>query len=193
MKRMNTARRQGGFTLAETLMAVLILLMVTSVVAAGLPAAVSAYQKVVDRANAQIQLSTTVSRLREELGSALWYKETDEAICYSNGNYAERGYVSSLPKTITDGEDAEKGIAISFANVQGASLGFSEPLLSRLGTTAQEKRLYTIYSGLEYSDGIFTVSDLQVKKQGSDVIQAELSELVIRPVREPLPFPESSP
>jgi len=191
MKKKNTARRQSGFTLAETLMAILILLMVTSVVAAGLPAAVSAYQKVVDRANAQVQLSTAVSRLREELGSALWYKETENAICYSNGSYAEKGYVSSLPKTITDNEDAEKGIAITFANVQGVPFDSSEPLLSGLGTATQGKSLYTLYSSLDYSNGVFTITNLRVKKQGSDVPQAELSELVICPVREPLPFPDN--
>lgn len=61
---------RGGFSLAETLMTVLILLMVTAVVAAGLPSAASAYDKVITGANAQLLLSTTTTRLREELGTA---------------------------------------------------------------------------------------------------------------------------
>lgn len=59
-----------GFTLAETLITVLILLMVSSVVAGGVPAAVSAYSKAVDAANAQALISTTVNALRSELTTA---------------------------------------------------------------------------------------------------------------------------
>ena len=51
-----------GFTLAEMLMSVLILLMVSSVVAGGVPVAANAYYKVVDAANAQVLLSTTVTK-----------------------------------------------------------------------------------------------------------------------------------
>ena len=51
-------------------MAVLILLLVASVIAAGIPAAVSAYKNAVDGANAQTLLSTTVNALRSELSTA---------------------------------------------------------------------------------------------------------------------------
>ena len=49
---------EDGFTLAETLMTVLIMLLVSSVIAAGIPAAAKAYRKAVDAANAQVLLST---------------------------------------------------------------------------------------------------------------------------------------
>ena len=61
---------QKGFTLAETLVAVLILLMVSSVVAAGIPAAKRAFEKVVVSANAEILLSTSVASLRDQLAAA---------------------------------------------------------------------------------------------------------------------------
>ena len=67
LRKLNKA---AGFTLAETLVAVLILLMVSAVVAEGLPAAVNAYRKAVDASNAQILLSTTVDALRGELSTA---------------------------------------------------------------------------------------------------------------------------
>ena len=60
----------SGFSLSETLMAVLILLLVASVIAAGIPAATSAYRNAVDGANAQTILSTTVNALRSELSTA---------------------------------------------------------------------------------------------------------------------------
>ena len=63
-------KKNAGFTLAETLMTVLILLMVSSVVAGGIPSAVTAYSKAVDAANAQVLISTTVNALRSELTTA---------------------------------------------------------------------------------------------------------------------------
>ena len=61
---------RSGFTLAEVLMAVLILAMVAGIVAAGVPAAVRAYRSVKDAGNADVLLSTTMTRLRDELGTA---------------------------------------------------------------------------------------------------------------------------
>ena len=66
----NRCGSHSGFTLAETLIAILILLMVSSVVAAGIPAASNAYYKVVDGANAQVLLSTAATALRDELATA---------------------------------------------------------------------------------------------------------------------------
>ena len=61
---------ENGFTLAETLLAVLILLMVSTIVATGIPVARNAYEKVVLASNAEVLLSTTISTLRNELGTA---------------------------------------------------------------------------------------------------------------------------
>ena len=61
---------EKGFTLAETLLAVLILLMVSTIVATGIPVARNAYEKVVLASNAEVLLSTTISTLRNELGTA---------------------------------------------------------------------------------------------------------------------------
>ena len=60
----------GGFTLVETMIVVLILLMVSSVVAAGLPVAVNVLDSVVEASNAQLLLSTTMTALRDELSMA---------------------------------------------------------------------------------------------------------------------------
>ena len=61
---------ENGFTLAETLLAVLILLMVSTIVATGIPVARNAYEKVVLASNAEVLLSTTISTLRNELGTS---------------------------------------------------------------------------------------------------------------------------
>lgn len=60
----------GGFSLAEVLVAVLILLMVSEVVVGGIPSAIQAMDKITRASNAQALLSTTLIRLREELTTA---------------------------------------------------------------------------------------------------------------------------
>lgn len=65
----------AGFTLAEVLIAVVILVMIT---ATALPAAMKAYQNAVDAANAQVLLSNTVDALRGELSTA-WDVKVDNA------------------------------------------------------------------------------------------------------------------
>ena len=73
LKKLN---RETGFTLPEMLIAVVILVLITSGV---LPAAVTAYKNAVDAANAQVLLSTTVSALRNELSMSWDVTDKEEA------------------------------------------------------------------------------------------------------------------
>ena len=52
---------QRGFSLAETLVVVLIILLVSSVIAAGMPAAQKAYNNVLVTADAQVYMSTALT------------------------------------------------------------------------------------------------------------------------------------
>ena len=63
-------RQTKGFSLVELLAATLILLLVTSIVAQGIPLAQRAYKRSVDLANAQLLLSTAITILRDDLGMA---------------------------------------------------------------------------------------------------------------------------
>lgn len=67
-----------GMTVLETLMAMFILAMVTSVVATGIPTAANAYNKVLDSANAQLVLSTAMIKIRDELETADEVELADE-------------------------------------------------------------------------------------------------------------------
>ena len=75
-KVLHNLNNKSGASLAEMLITVLILLMVSSVVAGGVPAAARAYQNAVDAANAYTLLSTTVNALRSELSTA-WGIDVD--------------------------------------------------------------------------------------------------------------------
>lgn len=85
VKKLLSAR---GFTLAETLICVLILLMVAGIVGAGIPAASNAFTKAVDAANAQVLMSTTITVLRNELSTATEVQPGDDGktITYRSGS-----------------------------------------------------------------------------------------------------------
>ena len=86
-----------GFSLAETLLAVLILLLVSVVVATGMPAVTNAYNKVVLGANAKTMLSTAVTALHDEIGTA-WQVENstdNKSIMYFNGSTGAKSMISS--------------------------------------------------------------------------------------------------
>ncbi len=95
MKRLRRKMNQKGFSLAEMLMAILILLMVSVIVATGMPAARNAYEKVVVGANAQTMLSTAVTVLRDELGTA-WevnVPSTNDSVSYFNANTGAKAQI----------------------------------------------------------------------------------------------------
>ncbi len=111
---MNQAKKKmknrSGFSLAETLIAILIILLVSSVVAAGMPAAQRAYVNVQVSADAQLLLSTTLTELRNELATATDIKLAVAAAVEDEGE---------LQETITDAEASEgqyAGNVISYTN-----------------------------------------------------------------------------
>ena len=75
---------KAGFSLTELLAAVIILLLVSSIVASGIPVARDAYNKVVIASNAEVLLSSTITTLRNELGTAKDVKVNSNAITYYN-------------------------------------------------------------------------------------------------------------
>lgn len=70
MKKKAGKNNRGGFTLAETVIALLVVVMVTAVVAAGIPVAAKALRDVVDASHAQVLMSTTMTSMRDELSMA---------------------------------------------------------------------------------------------------------------------------
>lgn len=164
-KKPNTA---SGFTLAETLMTVLILLMVSAVVAAGIPAASSAYAKVVDGANAQVLLSTTVTALRDELAVATEVTVADGAVTYRGANGARSRLSLS-----------EEGILLE-EYLDLTEAGSTPPSRQLVSKKAASDRLYAQWEGISVADGVITVTGLKVKKTGDTAVIAALDTLKIR-------------
>ena len=90
-------RNHYGFTLAETLVAVIILLLVSTIVARGVPVAKNAYEKVVVGANARVMLTTAITALRNELSTAQRIEQIPPSDTKSISYYsADRGATSKL-------------------------------------------------------------------------------------------------
>ncbi len=98
-KRKKSNRARSGFSLVELLAATLILLMVSSVVVGGIPVAKDAYEKVTITANAQVLLSTALTALRNQLGTASNVELVESADSYESGAVEALVYYNAAIET----------------------------------------------------------------------------------------------
>ena len=159
-------KNRSGFTLAETLLAVLILLLVSGIVASGIPAAKNAYLKVIVGANAQALASTTVNALKDELTSA-WdvQKCLDGSITYFSANTGARSKI--FLESGSDGTSAVIklqeyiGMGIALEGVTEGALDRHEarPLVSDKAKTSD---LYVTYDSVsvDATDDTVTFTNL---------------------------------
>jgi len=172
LKKLNSSR---GFTLAEVLIAVLILLMVTAVVAGGIPVASNAYHKVVDAANAQVLLSTTMTELRDELSLAtgVTVENNGKSVTYKSGSTGSTSRIA----TDSAGVQLSEYLDAEFADIRPASA--DRPLVSDKAATS---KLHTEFTSIAYDPGtgLFTVTGLKVYKDSREV--AGVASYIIRTV-----------
>ena len=170
MKWMRKLKERAGFTLAEMLLATLILLLGSSIVVAGIPAAKNAYEKVVLGSNAQILLSTTAAALRDELGTA-WDVKTDGTgkLLYFS---ADTGAVSKL--YIQENMIMLQEYA-GLEDIDGNKTGRVRPLISEAAATSD---LYVTYGSVSYDgqNGIVKFSDLKVCRSSNDAVIAGMGD-----------------
>ena len=169
---------RSGFTLSETLMAILILLMVTSIVAAGIPVAANAYSKVVMASNAQLLLSTTMTNLRDELATAtnieVVKNDDDVKIRYKN----DKGGDSEIFQITLASEDENK-LGVYVKEVSGTQKHTYLLVSDRAAT----ENLYLTYEIDGYDGGgVIKFSSLKVKKieTGEDRVISEIENFEIR-------------
>lgn len=180
-------KNKSGFTLAETLLAVLILLLVSVIVANGIPVARNVYNNVIVGANAQMLLSTAVTALRNELGTARDVKtgSDEKHITYFN---AEREAYSMISLA---GENNTIQVQPYIVKPDGGSItavNGSKPhdLVSK---AASNKDLYITYSKVHRDKDNVTgaykefivFEDLAVKRiNGGDSDITSIDKLEIR-------------
>ena len=164
-----------GFTLAETLLAVLIMLMVSVIMATGIPSAKEAYEKTVLVSNAEVLMSTTINTLRNELGTAQdVVVEGETSIKYFS---PARGTESQISI------DATNGIMFQRYYYDPAEFSMdedvvpeAEQLVSPVRSTAD---LVVSYTNVAYNDGIVTFSGLKVSGGASSFASRDVSIRVV--------------
>ncbi|MBR3245216.1 MAG: type II secretion system protein [Parasporobacterium sp.] len=169
---------RSGFSLAEVLMVVIIVLLVSSIVAVGVPAAARAYNKVVDAANAQTLLSTTITRLREELGTA---DNIDTSAKEGATNNTIISYDNSLgvrTQIHLEQVDVDRNIIYihEYLNFDKAN-DFNHPLVS---DSASGKKLYATYDKVSFENGVVTFEGLQVKIRTTNQVLTDPVDFKIR-------------
>ena len=167
------ADRRGsrGFTLTETLVALLIVVVLTGLVMTGIPVAFNTYIKVVSDANAQVALSATTSALRDELGLAVNTELRNGTLYYqmSNGDWASIDNGSKgLQKTVYP----STGMSFNPSNHSDpVSLIPDEAIAEAIGGKQLKVQLKS--GGISYSNGVFTVSGVEVYLDGSVIESVE--------------------
>lgn len=158
-------KKKKGFTLVESLVAILILVLLSSVAANAVFSAISTYSNIVDSANAQLLLSTTISEIRDELSTA-----TDIEASYSSFTYT-----SSITGDRNCIQNSSKGIAIvEYLGIEEKQE--RERLL--VSIPAASKNLICSYKEVQYNDGILAIYDINVKRNG--VVIAHLDEYMVK-------------
>jgi len=183
-----------GFSIAELMVTILILVMVSGVVAAGIPVAANAYYKVVDVANGQVLLSTTATAMRTQLESAT---EIVELIDETN----RKGVLFKCKSTgvtglVWDKARAGDGVLIipymaeddsgkykEQMDVSNSTPLFTRPLVSLRAAT---DNLHTEFSSITYDADkkLLTIQNLQVVRiaNGETKVIAKMDVFYIRAV-----------
>lgn len=153
---------EQGLTFVEMLVALLIVVMVAAIVATGVPAGFKAYRNAVDGSNAQVALSTTASKLRDELsyatdvttdatGKVLYY-QTEEGYWASIAESADHKslvrhlYMGDDVSSMQEISDSPRPLLQDAAITEHLSIGFSDDTPN----------------GIYYDNGIFNVYGLEV-------------------------------
>ena len=181
-------RSQAGFSLAETLLALLLLLLVTLLLANGVPLAKDAYDRVVVAANARVMLTNAVSVLRDELATArnVCIGATDNSITYISANTGATSRIDveavggAVPKiTLQEYIDYEPGTVAPTSALHSTTARDLVP-------AGSDNRLYVSYTGkpvLSDKGDYITINNLAVYKTTDTTRNkpmASIEQLIIR-------------
>ena len=171
----------AGFTLMELLLTMFILMIVTTVVATGFPYAKDAYDKVVLAANAEVVLSTGMSTLRNELGTAQNVTVNGTTVTYYN---TTRGAESRI---FLENEDDDAANAAMLQRYSLLSSGGANKTTAEARLVAKEtatQNMYVSYESVDYENGIVTFGNLAVYRPRSETPLAETETFSIRVISE---------
>ena len=150
----------------------LIMVMVAGVVAAGVPMAGRVYKQVIESANAQLLLSTTMTALRNELETA-----NDDGITCTPATEDTGAKVNYYSTTTLYTTIASSSGGIIFMPYESGSFeeneSYSRELVSR---ATANMNLHTEFSSITYENGMFTIKGLVVKKGDTELAGSSLDD-----------------
>lgn len=180
-------RSQSGFTLAETLIAMLLMSFVGLIVTGGIAMGARVYGRIVERSNAELLLSTTLLELRDQLdrvnevqlsGTTLasyrestsnWKKLVKKTESFTVGTQEGGGTNVTYPPGIYVSE--YKGYSVTGASSD--TLYENQPLVT---DEAAGQTLYATYDDITYDSANrrFVITGLRVCKKGTTTALAWL-------------------
>ena len=182
-------KNSAGFTLAETLITVLILLMVSSVVAGGVPAAANAYRKAVDAANAHVLMSTTVNALRSELSTAWGVSANNSELIYYSARTGAKTKIYNTDSTIMVQDYLEYGESQSQSeNTDNTDDRLQHSLVVRSGEKDLDQ-FHVQFKSVKVEDDIITFESLGVYR-GEEETPLQSMNLSIRVLNPDFVVPE---
>ena len=171
----NKIAEKTGFSLTELLTTTLILSLVTATIASSIPGAIRAYRTVVDVANANILLTSTITKLRSELtgASKIDKKKLDDTngkvLDYTNG----KGVLCRIE--FVESNDKAKGIY--YYEFKGADRTKPDPSGGYLlvSQEAASKKMYVKGSVGKDANGDLQFIGLSVWKDDRDITKSNIT------------------
>ena len=175
----NKIAEKTGFSLTELLTTTLILSLVTATIASSIPGAIRAYRTVVDVANANILLTSTITKLRYELTGA------SEIKVYNNGKTDDRNKANTVDYTNGKGvlcriefvESNDKSKGIYYYEFKGADRTKPDPSGGYLlvSQEAASKKMYVKGSVEKDTNGDLKFTGLSVWKDDWNITKSNIT------------------
>ncbi len=196
-KRSDLLCKSHGFTMVEMLVVIVIMVLVSVMMATGIPAGVNSMRKAVEASHAQALISTAMTALRDELTTAKDLKVVSSGGAApagdGGGNPGDAPAAASLPKvtytdsdgvptvlevteSLTSGVNEKKGILLTKVIPKGATTETYTHLL--VSAEASTSDLYVAMNGISYTDGVVTISSLEVRKPVKGSTEGEYTVVV---------------
>ena len=172
-------RAQEGFTLTELLVTLVLVGLITTAIAGGIAMVARSYTKVVDRADAEQLLSTTVSRITDELSFAEPFDAQKEVNCPDKTTVEFVSGLTGMKVRITaNGTTAGTTEGGAEGSTEGTAADNSIHMYYYVSDTVQKDiplydsklkdRMTVSFDEIEYnrSKCVFTISGLGVTLKG---------------------------
>ncbi len=180
---------KSGFTMGEVLVATIIMLLVSAIVAAGIPAAARAYKKSLRIANSEVLMSTALSTLRNELSTAKDIEIDDggQYVQYYNEAFGSISRISKAADT-EDGTDGNIMYSRFYTSSgEGALIGAYQPPDSDETSLVSDETaggdLYVTYGSIEKKTGdskVIIFNNIEVKEKGGGSTGTKVEKYSIR-------------